>query len=239
MIALFTDFGLCGPYTGQMQAVLQQAAPQVPAIQLVADAPAGDPRASSYLLATCAAWFPADTIFLCVVDPGVGGTRKALIVETGEHRFVGPDNGLFEQVLRRATRVQAWEITWRPPRLSASFHGRDLFAPVAAKLACGDAIESLGVPVEPLRHPDWPSELPEIVYIDHYGNAMTGLRTLPETARLDAGGQQIPHAATFSAVPQGGLFWYVNSNGLIEIAANRTRADRLLNLAVGSAVAVL
>jgi S-adenosylmethionine hydrolase len=81
MIALFTDFGLLGPYTGQMKAVLCVAAPDAAVIDLFADAPAGDPKASAYLLAAYAAWFPAGTVFLCVVDPGVGGTRPAVIVE--------------------------------------------------------------------------------------------------------------------------------------------------------------
>src|SRR4051812_19900071 len=118
MIVLFTDFGLAGPYTGQVLAVLQREAPGVPAISLFADAPAGQPKPSSYLLAAYAAWFPAGTVLLCVVDPGVGGERRALIVEAGGRFYVGPDNGLFEIVLRRAASTrrtaQCWEITWRP-----------------------------------------------------------------------------------------------------------------------------
>src|SRR5437764_1245690 len=126
MIVLFTDFGLAGPYTGQVQAMLQQVAPGVPVISLFADAPAGQPKPSAYLLAAYAAWFPVGTVLLCVVDPGVGSNRRALIVETADRFFVGPDNGLFELVLRRGAGARAWEITWRPPTLSASFHGRDL-----------------------------------------------------------------------------------------------------------------
>lgn len=238
MIVLFTDFGLAGPYTGQVEAVLYDTAPGLPVVSLFADAPTGQPRPAAYLLAAYAAWFPAGTVLLCVVDPGVGGARRALIVEADGRRYVGPDNGLFELVLRRAAAPRCWEITWRPPRLSASFHGRDLFAPVAAQLARGEAATVLATPVDPARHPEWPDDLAEIVYIDHYGNAFTGLRgeCLPESARLVAGGRPIGHAATFSAVPQGKPFWYVNSNGLIEIAVNRGRADRALGLAVGSEV---
>ncbi|HTR13586.1 MAG TPA: SAM-dependent chlorinase/fluorinase, partial [Roseiarcus sp.] len=102
MIALFTDFGLAGPYTGQMKAVLYEMAPGVPVIDLFADAPAGNPRASAYLLAAYSAWFPENTVFLCVVDPGVGGERPAIIVKADGRFFVGPGNGLFELVLRRA-----------------------------------------------------------------------------------------------------------------------------------------
>jgi S-adenosyl-L-methionine hydrolase (adenosine-forming) len=124
MIVLFTDFGLHGPYTGQVKAVLHQMAPGVPAIDLFADAPAGNPKASAYLLAAYAAWFPVGTVFLCIVDPGVGGTRPAMVLEADSRWYVGPGNGLFELVLRRATETRSWDIDWRPERLSASFHGR-------------------------------------------------------------------------------------------------------------------
>jgi S-adenosylmethionine hydrolase len=138
MIALFTDFGLHGPYTGQMKAVLYQTAPGVPVIDLFADAPVGNPKASAYLLAAYAAWFPERTVFLCVVDPRVGGGRPALFLEADGRWYVGPGNGLFELVQRRARKTRAFETDWKPEQLSASFHGRDLFAPVAAILARGE-----------------------------------------------------------------------------------------------------
>ena len=241
MIVLFTDFGLEGPYTGQVNAVLQESAPGVPVIQLFADAPAGQPKPASYLLAAYAAWFPAGTVLLCVIDPGVGSARRGLIAEAAGRFYVGPDNGLFELVLRRAASSRCWEIGWRPPALSASFHGRDLFAPVAGRLARGEAPAALASPVVPRGYPDWPDDLAEIVYIDHYGNALTGLRgeSLPPNARLVAGGHPVAHAETFSSVPSGAAFWYVNSNGLVEIAVNTGRADRALGLAVGSEVTIL
>ena len=121
MIVLFTDFGLAGPYTGQMKAVLRREAPHTEIIDLFADAPAGDPRASAYLLAAYAEWFLPGTIFLCVVDPGVGGQRAPLMIEADRRWYVGPENGLFELVLRRAQNMRCYEITWQPPKLSASF----------------------------------------------------------------------------------------------------------------------
>jgi S-adenosylmethionine hydrolase len=90
LIVLFTDFGLQGPYTGQMKAVLHQLAPGIPIVDLFADAPLGNPRPSAYLLAACAAWFPAGTTFLCVVDPGVGGARPSIILEADGRWYVGP-----------------------------------------------------------------------------------------------------------------------------------------------------
>ena len=114
MIVLFRDFGLQGPYTGQMKAVLHQRAPGVPTIDLFADAPVGNPKASAYLLAAYAEWFVAATIFLCVVDPGVGSARPAIVVEADGRWYVGPGNGLFELVERRAASSRAWDIDWKP-----------------------------------------------------------------------------------------------------------------------------
>ncbi len=241
MIALFTDFGLGGPYTGQMKAVLNRLAPSVPVVDLFADAPMGDPRASAYLLAAYAAWFPGATVFLCVVDPGVGGERPAVIVEADGRWFAGPGNGLFELVQRRARVERCLEIAWAPERMSASFHGRDLFAPVAAMIARGDAAPSRPIDARRVRRPDWPDDLAEVVYVDHYGNAITGLRAaaLPPGARLVAGARAFERARTFSDRPQGEAFWYENSNGLAEIAVNRGRADRDLGLAVGTPVEIV
>jgi S-adenosylmethionine hydrolase len=240
LIALFTDFGLNGPYTGQMKAVLHRMAPDVPVVDLFADAPVGDPKAAAYLLAAYAAWFPASTVFLCVVDPGVGGERPALIVEADGRWYVGPGNGLFELVQRRAANTRRFDITLAPERLSASFHGRDLFAPVAAMLARRDEPPGRPRNDETDRRPDWPDDLAEIVYVDHFGNAMTGLRAavLAPEARLAVAGRVLERATTFGDRPPGTVFWYENSNGLAEIAVNLGRADAL-GLAVGSAVVVI
>jgi S-adenosylmethionine hydrolase len=241
MIVLFTDFGLQGPYTGQMKAVLHRMAPGVPAIDLFADAPAGNPKASAYLLAVYAEWFPAGTVFLCVVDPGVGGARPSMILEADGRWYVGPGNGLFELIRRRAATSRSWDIDWKPERLSASFHGRDLFAPVAAMLARGEAPPGRSRTDAADRRPQWPDDLGEIVYVDHFGNAMTGLRAamLPPDARLAAAGRVLERERTFGDRPPGAGFWYENSNGLAEIAVNQGRADRDLGLAIGGPVAVV
>ena len=241
MIVLFTDFGLNGPYTGQMKAVLHRMAPGTPAIDLFADAPAGNPKASAYLLATYAAWFPTGTVFLCVVDPGVGGARPAVIIEADERWFVGPDNGLFELIQRRAGKTRSLQIEWKPEHLSASFHGRDLFAPIAAMLARGDPPPGRQRGDELQRQTDWPDDLGEIVYIDHFGNAMTGMRAamLVPNAALATAGRVLQRARTFGDRPPGEAFWYENSNGLAEIAVNQGRADRELGLTIGKPVEIL
>jgi S-adenosylmethionine hydrolase len=129
---------------------------------------------------------------------------------------------------RRAETTHSFDITWHPERLSASFHGRDLFAPVAAMLARGDAPPGRLRKDGSDRQAEWPDDFSEVVYIDHFGNAMTGLRTamVPPNARLAAAGRILEWARTFSDLPPGMAFWYENSNGLVEIAVNQGRADR-------------
>lgn len=238
MIILFTDFGPRGPYVGQMQSVLAQQAPAARVIELFNDAPRFDPQAASYLLAAYVSEFPAGSVFLCVVDPGVGSRRKALMLEVDGYWFVGPDNGLFDVVAQRGKTVHWYEITWRPRHLSSSFHGRDLFAPVAAALARGDRpackalTERTAVSVA--------EDLARIIYFDSFGNAMTGLRAahLPAGARLCVADHVFQRARTFSAVGDQEMLWYENANGLAELAVNQNSARDLLGLRHGDAVSI-
>lgn len=242
MIALFTDFGAAGPYTGQLKAAIYREYPEATVVDLLADAPGCNPRAAAYLLAALAAAFPPGTVFLGVVDPGVGNpSRRPAVVASDGQWFVGPDNGLFNTVATRGQAVQWWDIGWRPARLSASFHGRDLFAPVAARLARGEPPPGTAVPVDERIMPAWPDDLAEIVYIDHFGNAMTGMRAV----KVDVGcslllkGTDIAHARTFSAVPAGEAFWYENANGLVEVAVNQGSAALKLHLAIGDGIKIV
>ncbi len=241
MILLFTDFGLAGPYQGQVKAVLHRLAPSQSVVDLFADAPFGNARAGTYLVSAYSREFPTGSVFLCVVDPGVGSERRAVIVRADERWFVGPDNGIFHAVVSHANTCDAWEITWRPERLSSSFHGRDLFAPMAADLARGHFPDGTQ-PIEPeeLRG-EWPDDLNEVVYVDHFGNAITGVRadSVSDGVRLQVDGKQLSWASTFSEVSPGEAFWYENANGLVEIAVNKGRASDLLDLQVGSAIKLL
>lgn len=252
LIALFTDFGLTGPYTGQMKAVLARAAPGVAVVDLMADAPACAPQPAAYLLAALAPGLPPPGVFVCVVDPGVGGARRPLAMQADGRIFVGPDNGLLEPIRRRATTATVREIIWRPERLSASFHGRDLFAPVAARLArdgwdavaAADFAPLSGVDSGSGPVPvggDWPDDWPAVIYIDHYGNVMTGLRAggLPENATLAVAGRRLARVRTFGDVPAGAALVYENSCGLLEIAVNGGSAAAALGLRIGDPVAVV
>jgi S-adenosylmethionine hydrolase len=235
MIFLFTDFGLEGPYTGQVQAVLHRQAPRVPVISLFADLAPYDIQAAAYLLPAYAAAYPPGSVFLCVVDPGVGGTRPGGMVRADGRWYVGPDEGLFAIVTRRAQRVECWELP-HPAMASPSFHARDVFAPLAARLA-RDGNFGAG-PVARAAHacPEWPEELQRVVYIDRYGNAITGTRAaaVADRATLRIDGHALPRARTFTEVKPGTAFWYANSSGLVEIAVNRGRAARQLDIAVGT-----
>jgi len=236
-IVLFSDFGLAGPYVGQIKSVLARLAPTLPVIDMMHDAPRFDPVSSAYLLAALVAEFPSDAVFCCVVDPGVGGTRYPVAVNVGQQWFVGPDNGLFNIVAMRARgnqQVKWWRIDWQPERLSSSFHGRDLFAPVAARLAMGES-----VPLQAMEtHHDsaqFPPDINRIIYIDHFGNAMTGLRSqaVREKQHLLVNKARVPWSGTFSQMGLGQGFWYRNCIGLVEIAVNQGRADQTFDLRVG------
>jgi hypothetical protein len=241
MIATFTDFGAAGPYLGQVRAVLYREAPGVPVVDVFPDLPAFNIRAAAYLLPAYSQYLPPGCVCLCVVDPGVGGEREALAVAADGRWYVGPDNGLLSLVVRRASRVSAYAISWRPAQLSDSFHGRDLFAPVCARLALDGMAPGTPVALAALVMPDWPEDLHEVVYVDGYGNAITGLRatSLPATARLQIGGRVCSRHRTFEEAPPGTPFWYANANGLVEIAVAGGSASAALNTVVGEPFTVM
>ncbi len=239
-IQLFTDFGAADLYIGQVRLALTTAAPGVPVIDLLNDAPAFGTEASAHLLAALLPRTPPGGVTLAVVDPGVGGARDAVAMVADERWLIGPDNGLLSVVAARARACVYWRITWRPEGGSPSFHGRDLFAPIAGAIARGAfpadrlaAVEGLSV-----RLPS--GDLAQVIYIDHYGNVMTGLRAgaIPAAARICAGGRELSRARVFSDVAPGTLFWYENSTGLIELAANQGSAAGLLGLRAGDPVTI-
>jgi len=235
MIVLYTDFGVNDHYVGQLKAVLARRAPHTPVVDLFHEVPVFDIQAAAYLLPALTTCFPINSIFCCVVDPGVGGKRRACIVQADGLWFVGPDNGLFNVIAQRARRMRWWELLWRPVSSSNTFHGRDIFAPVAAALASGCMPEVKEVNPRDQVDMHWPSELAKVVYIDHYGNIITGIRAcnFAETGSITLASRTIGRAETFSDVEIGTAFWYENSNGLVEIAVNQGNAATLLNVQTG------
>ncbi len=241
MIVLFTDFGADDMYAGLVKLVLQRHAPNVPVIDLLHSAPNFDARAAAHLLAALEAYCPAGSVTMAVVDAGVGSNREAVVMHANGKWFVGPDNGLLSVVAARGQDVRTWRIVWQPEKLSASFHGRDLFAPVAAWISGGVFPAEKLEPTQGLRLRFDLEDLAEIIYIDHYGNAMTGLRAchVPRDSRLGVGGLEIPYARVFSEAARGEVLWYENSIGLTEIAVNCGSASELVGLGIGQRVNVL
>ena len=238
LVCLFTDFGAADIYVGQVKAVLHEYAPQAAVLDLTHSAPAFNVLASAHLLAALTDRVPARCAVLAVVDPGVGGERAPVIVRADHRWIIGPDNGLISVLAARAKAIEVFPITWRPAQLSASFHGRDLFAPFAGMLASG-ALDTAQLEAKAGLDVDFgAADLPEIIYVDHYGNAMSGLRAtgIGRDARFALNGRPLAYAHVFSAVPRGTAFWYENSLGLVEFAANGTSAAEQLDIRIGSAV---
>jgi S-adenosylmethionine hydrolase len=238
-IALVTDFGPSGPYAGQMRLRLSGLLRQIPVIDLISDLAPFRPDLAAYLLPALVRDMPVDTLYLCVVDPGVGGARAVLIVEADGNWYIGPDNGILALVAQRAKQVQVLRVDWRPKRLSASFHGRDLFCPLAAKLALGEGLpESVPLDSRAMLGSDWPDQLPKVIYADRYGNLITGIgaSNLGKNTGLNARGREIVYARTFCDVPSGKAFWYEDSFGLVELAVNQGNAQLALGLALGDRV---
>jgi S-adenosylmethionine hydrolase len=228
VIVLFTDFGTSDLYLGQVKAVLQRVAPRTPVVDALNDAPDFALEPAAHLLAALAPRYPRGCVFLAVIDPGVGGPRDAIVVEADGRRFVGPDNGLLSVLWRRAKHARCRRIVWRPASLSSTFHGRDLFAPVSAALASGHVPAGWLAPPRPPRVALDAADLAQVIYVDHYGNAMTGLRaaSVAPGARLRAGRRALARAETFGTVRRGAVFWHENCLGLVEIAANQARRQQ-------------
>jgi len=238
MLFLFTDYGWHDPYIGLVKTVFADLAPGVPSIDLLHAVPDFNAHAGAHLLAALCRELPAGAVVFAVVDPGVGGPREAVVVEADGRFYVGPDNGLLSVLAGRAQVARTWRIVWRPENCSDSFHGRDLFAPIAAWIAAGNFPTDKLTPVEALEVRFDTAELPRILYIDHYGNAWSGIRGgLAEAgSSIEVKGDVLPWRRVFVEAGKGEAFWHVNSSGLVEIAVNRGSAAEKLGLKVGDPV---
>lgn len=235
MIVLFTDFGTSDPYVGQMKARIHELAPNHQVVDLLHEAPDYNAHAGAHLIAAFAPSFPPGSVFVCVVDPGVGCDRDGVVVTAGGRWFVGPDNGLLSIIAERSPNSKVWRINWKPENLSASFHGRDIFAVIAAEIATGE-FPFAKLDEKPALNVEFDSgDLPRVIYIDHFGNAWTGIRgaNIPSGSRVVAKGGEFSQAETFGSVPKGDGFWFVNSVGLLELAINRGNVAEKLGMKVG------
>ena len=249
IITLTTDFGSADGYVGAMKGVILGIAPGVRLVDLSHEIAAQDVRGAEYVLGHAAAFFPAGTVHLAVVDPGVGSRRRPLLIRTPRASYVGPDNGLFTFALDEAgaaifglDRPEFWL-----PNISRTFHGRDIFAPVAAHVARGIAPHTLGSLIsDPVR---LPSIAPEqhadrgvtgrVVHVDRFGNLITNiLGGWVDEGRwyVEIAGRRISRfGTTYADATVGALLILVSSAGTLEIAARDGNAAAQLSVGVGEA----
>ncbi|RMF21052.1 MAG: hypothetical protein D6760_10270 [Deltaproteobacteria bacterium] len=252
MITLLTDFGSADGYAGAVKGVLVSICPGVQIVELTHDVPPGDTAAGAFALANAVATFPPGTIHLAVVDPGVGTERRAVAVEAGGAVFVGPDNGLLWLAARAPRRVYELDRSeWFRSTVSPTFHGRDVFAPVAAHLASGVPIERLGTPagdLSPLALPGVErsagSVTGTVVHVDRFGNLITNIAQAdlpadPSEVRVEIAGRAIEGlAVSYGHVAAGEALALVGSAGTLEIAVNSGSAAATFGVARGARVVV-
>ncbi len=237
-IVLATDYGPSGAYVGQLKSAIYSIAPETKVIDLVHELPAMNPRAAAYLLASLLEHIPERSVVVGVVDPGVGSDRAPVVLEGDGYTFTGPDNGLFSIVSRKLSEIGLFEILLSNKPIPKTFHGRDIFAPVAAQIVSGSNPELKSVSAEALVGVEWPDNLYEIIQIDHFGNGLTGVTFHSSNVEqvLEVNGQAIRYAEAFYCVEKGEGFWYCNSNNLVEIAVNGGSAAEKFQLSIGDKI---
>jgi S-adenosyl-L-methionine hydrolase (adenosine-forming) len=256
IIALLTDFGTASHYAGTMKGVVLTLCPDVTLVDITHDIPPHDVLTGAFELAASYKYFPAGTIFLAVVDPGVGSSRRGLIADTGEYRFVAPDNGVLTAVLREHKPKRVVELTERRyarPTVSRTFEGRDRFAPAAAWLAKGTEPTAMGRPVTawlqleiPEPHEEQTALVGEVVLVDRFGNLVTNIdRRRFDQFRHDASisiavdGQIVDRlVATYAEAPAGSICALFGSSDHLELALNGGSAARQLGLGRGAAIRI-
>ncbi len=251
LVTLTTDFGSADGYVGAMKGVILSCAPSAQVIDIAHDVPRHDITAGAFALAQAAPHFPDRTIHVVVVDPGVGGRRQPVIVDDGRQTFVGPDNGVFSLVAPTPRAVYAiTEPQFRRDEASTTFHGRDIFAMAAGRLAAGARPEQAGPRVElegtltlP-RAAEQPSGalVATVVHIDSFGNLITdvGADELPSHPSFLVGGMVIESmATTFESVARGELLAYIGSGNTLEIAVREGSAAARLGAQRGAIIKVL
>ena len=255
LIVFMSDFGLNDPYVAQVKAVVRMICPGTEIVDLTHLIDSFCIECGSYVLDSSIDWFPKETVFLGVVDPGVGSERKPLIIRALSRWFIGPDNGLFTPVLLRDKNAKAWVIRpWALPvkEISSTFHGRDLFAPAAALISCGDSPDRIADEVsinDLIKINIWWEErrgsslCMKVIYIDKYGNVVLSRKKPLEmqlgrhvNVKSPVGMQRAVYVKSFSHVGEGELAVYINSFGYLEIAVNKDDASKYLGVSIGDEV---
>jgi S-adenosylmethionine hydrolase len=247
IITLTSDFGLSDSYVAAMKAKLIKHCPQAQLIDVTHQIPRHDILCGSIMLERAVDGFPPSTVHLAVVDPGVGTDRRILIIDINHQRVVCPDNGLITWSWRLHPHAKAHELTWRPTVSSSTFHGRDIMAPVAGKLAAGKSIASLAQPIDDpilLKIAPAINRRGRIIHLDIFGNATTNiahdaLRNFAN-AQIKVKGKRLGKLRrTYCDVAPGKPLALIGSSGLLEIAVRDDSAAKKLKLRVGDEVVLL
>jgi S-adenosylmethionine hydrolase len=258
VITLTTDFGLQDHYVASMKGVILGVNPATPVVDVTHEIPPFSILSGAYATSQAAPCFPPNTVHIVVVDPGVGTARRPILMQAGGQVFIGPDNGVFSLVASADPHLKCFEITRRDlmrPEISATFHGRDIFAPVGAAVSCGkvlpaevgpeiaDWIKLDGLTPEQLDDKTWQGR---VLSIDRFGNVITNFRSSAfsflrsEQFELTLGAQGVTrYGATFGEVPQAEMFAYPGSSGYIEIGINQGNAAFRLGCASGQSVTLV
>ncbi len=253
IITLTTDFGTRDGYVGQMKGAILSVHPNAAIVDVTHDIEPYTILPAALVLKQIFRTFPEGTVHVGVVDPGVGGPRRGIAGKADGSCFVGPDNGLFSLILSAAENVQIRSISVTPPEHAAphpTFHGRDVFAPIAAGLASGRSFEQIGPLIDDPERIDLPRPkvtsagiTGEIIFADRFGNLTTNIRSdliFNQSLRVIAGGREIPGLLSyFEQVEPGRALALLNSFDLLEIAVNRGNALQDLGLGPGDRVEVL
>ena len=246
IITLTTDFGLRDPSVGSVKGVILSIHPDVALVDLTHDLPRHAIASASYVLKMAARYFPAGSIHLAVVDPGVGSARRPLICSAGGRWYVGPDNGVFAEVCRGDPSSECHEIAdprfcLKPPRSSPTFQGRDVFAPAAAWLARGTPSSAFGPRVTDPVGPASSLRQGEIIWIDRFGNLISGIAPDAGVAGMavSVAGREVPFVTHYAEGPPDAPAALVNSDGLVEVFVNRGDAAALLGASIGTPVALI
>lgn len=240
IITLTTDFGTADGYVGAMKGVIARRAPAAVIVDVTHEVPRHDIAAGAYALATAAAEFPADTIHVAVIDPGVGTGRQGVAVAAAGQRFVGPDNGVFALVAPRPDAAhEICDPRFRRAEPSDTFHGRDVFATAAAALATGLPVSAAGPAVE-LRGALLETER-AVIHVDRFGNLITDVpgAELSGFVKIRVGERAVAAARTYGDVAPGELLAYVGSAGTVEIAVREGSAAEQLGVGRGAPVEVV
>lgn len=238
IVTFTTDFGGGSPYVAAMKGVVLGACPDALLVDVSHSVPAFDIRSAAFVLWAGTRGFPSGSVHLAVVDPGVGTARRAVAARLGGSVYVGPDNGVFTFVFSEAG-PEAPEVVElrRPEGASATFEGRDVFAPAAGAIAAGRPLAALGTTADGSLTTASIDE-PTVLWVDAFGNLVTSLR--PPVAGLRIGSATITRTArTYGEASPGELFFYVGSMGLVEVAVREGRADVLLAAGPGTPVTAL